>query len=243
MSKIIVVDNEPRTANLVRSLATPMGFTVFAFDNYETAAAKVETQPFDAIFLGIQASLPASLDLMRRIRKSDPDGKKLIVALSPNEDVPTLREAYGAGADLFLIKPVAGERLSRMLAAFPEWKNNKHAARLPLFVEVTCSYDGDGAFLRSLNISESGMLLQPALDVEVGRAISLEFKLPEPSVLLRVVARVTRKEGRERMGVGFVDLVPEDLNAIHLYVTGRMKDTSRPAREFLSNTGPRRLLR
>lgn len=243
MSKILVVDNEPRTANLLRTLAIPMGFTVFAFGDHEAAAAKLETQSLDAIFVGIQPSLPSSLDLMQRIRKSSLNANNVIVALSLNEDIPTLRAAFGAGADLFLIKPVVGERLTRMLAAFPEWKNNKHAARLPLFVEVTCSYDGDGTLLRSLNISESGMLLQPALDLELGEEISLEFKLPEPGVLLHVLARIARREGVERMGVSFVDLVPEDLNAIHLYVTGRMKDSSRPAREFLSVTSARRLFR
>src|SRR5437879_10800577 len=88
--------------------------------------------------------------------------------LSATNDVGTLRRAFGEGADLVVTKPISADRLRRMLLALdlPDWKGKRHAARLPLFTEVNCTWKGRQFPLRSLNISESGMLLQPAIDAE-----------------------------------------------------------------------------
>jgi len=91
--------------------------------------------------------------------------------------------------------------------------------------------------LRSLNISESGMLLQPAIAAEVGQEVALEFKIADVRASLNVLARIIRKEG-ERVGMEFVGLAPEDQNAIQLYVTGHLE--VRTPREPL-NLGTRRL--
>jgi copper(I)-binding protein len=46
-----------------------------------------------------------------------------------------------------------------------------------------------------MNISASGMLLQPAIDEEVGEEVALELKIAEAHTVLKVQARVVRKEG------------------------------------------------
>lgn len=95
--------------------------------------------------------------------------------------------------------------------------------------------------MRSMNISESGMLLQPSVEIEVGQEVELEFKIAEVRASLHVVARIARKEGIQRVAVEFVGVAPEDQNAIQLYVMGRLKDLT-PARD-LSGIGMRRLFR
>jgi hypothetical protein len=154
-----------------------------------------------------------------------------------------LRKAFGEGADFVLTKPVAAARLRPMLAGMDssEWKGRRHAARLPLFTEVICTWDDRQFPLRSMNISESGMLLQPSVDIEVGQEVELEFKIAEVCASLHVLARVVRKEGTERVGMEFVGLAPEDHNAIQLYVMGRLKDLTPP--RDLSGIGLRRLFR
>jgi two-component system chemotaxis response regulator CheY len=239
--KIMVVDDEPRTSARVRSVAAPLGYSVQPFDDYQAATQKGETQHFDAIFVGMRSPKLDGVEFVRRIRESDPNHDSVVVMLSATEDISSLRKAIGAGADLVLVKPVAGERLHRMLLAFPEWKDKRHAARLPLFTEVGCTCNGRQSALRSLNISETGMLLQPAPDLEVGRQVALEFKIAEIHASLNVVASIVRKEETELIGVAFIALAPEDVNAIHVYVTGRMKELTR--KDYLSDTRPRRLFK
>ena len=78
--------------------------------------------------------------------------------------------------------------------------------------------------MRSLNISETGILLQSSHGLMEDQEISLEFKIAEVRASLKVRARIVRKEGTERIGTEFIDLAPEDQNAIQLYVMGHLKE-------------------
>jgi CheY-like chemotaxis protein len=239
--KIIVVDDEPASLQLVRSLAAPMEHVVLPFEDYHAAGEKVETQRFDVVFAGMRMPDPAGLDLVRQVRMSEANREAAIVMLSTTDDIPSLRKAFGEGADFVLTKPVTAGRLRPMLAAMdsPGWKGRRHAARLPLFTEVSCTWDGRHSALRSMNISESGMLLQGSLDTAVGQEVAVEFKIAEVGATLKVPAKIARKEESERVGIGFIRLAPEDQNAIQLYVMGRLKDLT-PQRDF-SGIGMRRL--
>ncbi len=225
--KIMIVDDEPASVQLMRSLATPLNHTVLALQDSQEAGQRTDKQRFDVVFVGM-----GGLELTRRIRNSQPNRETTIVVLSATEDIESLREAFGEGADIVLTKPISAVRLRPMLAAMdsPGW-GKKHAARLPLFTEVNCTW-GDQQFpLRSMNISQSGMLLQPSLDVEVGQEVSLDFKIMEVRASLNVRARIVRKEGTLRVAIEFIVLAPEDQNAIQLYVMGRLVNGQTPTRE------------
>ncbi|PYU21019.1 MAG: hypothetical protein DMG30_18820 [Acidobacteria bacterium] len=238
--KIMVTDDEPKTTHLMRSLATPLGHTVLPFGDYQAAGQRGETQRFDVAFVGMRLPELNGLELAHRIRNSKPNRETIIVMLSATNDVGTLRRAFGEGADLVVTKPISADRLRRMLLALdlPDWKGKRHAARLPLFTEVNCTWKGRQFPLRSLNISESGMLLQPAIDAEVGQEVALEFKIAEFDASLNESARIIRKEGTRQLAVEFIRLAPENQNAIHLYVTGHLEG---PRRRESLKLGPRRL--
>jgi len=239
--KIMVVDDEPLSPKLIRSLAVSSGHTVLTSENSREAGQRAESQRFDVAFVAMGTPQLDGLELARRIRKSPLNLETTIVMLSSTDDVKTLRTAFGEGADFVLSKPVTAGRIRPMLAAMdsPGWKGKRHAARLPLVTEVICIWDNRQFPLRSLNISESGMLLQGSADIEVGQEVGLEFKIPDVGAALKVVGRLVRKEGADRLGVGFISLAPEELNAVQLYVMGRLRDLT-PQRD-LSNIGMNRL--
>ena len=240
--KIMVVDAEPASSKLLRSLSAPLGHTVVTFDDKQAAAQRAEAQRFDVAFVGMRSPSHEGLELVHQIRNSQPCREAIIVMLTEGEDVPTLRKAFGQGADFVLTQPLAGNRLRRMLAAMDsmEWKN-RSAARMPLFTDVACIRNGRQLPMRSLNISETGMLLQPSIEAESDQEVTLEFKIAEVNASLTVPARIVRKEGAERVAVGFTTLAPEDRNAIQLYVMGRLKDLTPP--RDLTGIGLRRVFR
>jgi CheY-like chemotaxis protein len=237
--KIMVVDDEPLSLKLMRSLAAPLGHTVLTFDDSNEVGQRAEQQRFDVVFVGIPQ--PDGLGLARQIRNSQLNRETTIVMLSATSDIESVRKAFGEGADLVLTKPVTAARLRPMLAAMdsPGWKGKRHAARLPFFTDVICTWDHRQFPLRSMNVSESGMLLQPSVDIDVGQEVAVEFKIVEVGASLNVLARIVRKDGTERVGIEFISLAPEDHNAIQLYVMGRLKDLTRP--RDLSGIGMRRL--
>ncbi|HUC53504.1 MAG TPA: response regulator [Candidatus Cybelea sp.] len=239
--KIMVVDDEPQSSKLIRSLAAPLDHTVLTFEDGQAAGQRAESQRFDVAFLGMGTPQLDGLELARRIRKSPLNLETAIVMLSAADDIGSLRKAFGEGADFVLAKPISASRIRPMLAAMesPDWKNKRHAVRLPLITEVICIWNNQQFLLRSLNISESGMFLQGSADIEVGKEVGLEFKIAEFRATLKVLGRVVRQELPDRLAVGFIGLAPEDINAIHLYVMGRLRDMT-PHRD-LSSIGMRRL--
>jgi CheY-like chemotaxis protein len=240
--RIMVVDEEPKIAQLMSAVATPLGHIVLQLGDYVVAGQRVQTQRFDVAFVGMRLPKLDGLELARQIRNSQLN--RNIIIVSTADDIASLRKAFSEGADLVLTKPPAGDHLRRMLAAMdvPGWRGRRHAARLPLFTEVKVSWNDQQYPLRSsLNISASGILLQPAVDVAIGQEVALEFKIAEVRASLNVRARIIRKEGTERVALEFIGLAPEDQNAIQVYVTGRLKDPT-PVRDLLKPE-PKRLFR
>ena len=217
-----------------------MGHSVAPFPDYRsTAGPQSENHHFDVCFVGMQSARRLrARQLAHRIRNSKPNHEAIIVMLSAGDDVACRRKAFGEGVDLILNKPIsARQRSPHMLEAFPNWKNKgRCAARLPLLTDVVCTSDGREFKARSLNISESGMLLEQSVAAEIGGEVTLIFPHPEIRASLDRSARIVRKENTQRVATEFIGLAPEDRNAIHLYVTGRSKD-AKPTRDDLPPHG------
>jgi CheY-like chemotaxis protein len=222
--KIMVADDEALSLKVMRSLTASLGHTVLTFEDRQQAAERAEKQRFDVVFLGMHLPELEGLELARRIRNSPTNHETTIVMLNDTDDTDSLRKAFGEGANFVLTKPVKAADLLPMLAAMqsPGWKRKRGAARLPLTAEVTCKRGDQEYRLRSRNLSESGMLMEPSVDVEIGGEVSMKFNIAEVGVSLDVRARIVRKEGTERVAVEFIGLTPEERNAIQLYVMGHM---------------------
>ncbi len=209
--KIMVVDDEPLSARVIRSLAVPLGHRVLTFGDSAEANQQAQNQRFDLVFVGMPRA--DGLELTQGLHKARTDVETTVVMLSAVDDVEIYRKAFGAGASFVLPKPITGARILEMLAALesPGWKNRRHAVRLPLFTDVTCKLDGKEVPMRSMNISESGMLLQSAQDdLETGKEVSLGFKLVDVGATLNLRAShrpqtrgdEPRRRGIHRSGAG-----------------------------------------
>ena len=215
----------------MRSLTVPLGHRVLTLDNGQEATQHAEKERFDVIFVGMPG--PDGIKLARQLLDSQPNKDAVVVMLSLNDDLATLREAFAAGATFVLPKPITSGRIVPMLTAMdsPNWKARRGAARLPISTEVACRCGNQTFSMRSMNISESGMLLRSSHEVEVG---SGSF----PGVQNRGISRLARRtcacrprEGSEGVGVEFVGLEIEDRNAIQLYIMGHLGQ-QKPARDL-----------
>ena len=240
--KVIAVDNEPTSLKLIRSLAVELGHTVLTSEDYQVAQQWVETRRLHVVFIGMGMAESDGFVLARHVRNSQLNRESTIVMLSSNDEIKTLRKAFSEGADLVLTKPIAASRLRPVLAAMdsPGWNSRRHSARMPLFTPVKCIWDDRQFSLRSLNISEGGILLQPSIDVAVGQEVQLEFTIAEVGATLNVLARIVRQEEARSVGLEFIGLAPEQQNAIQLYIIGRLRGPERPRNSSFVRT--RRLL-
>lgn len=231
--KILVIDDDPSTRQLVRALAIPSGHLVSAFDDSAAALAQLDVRMYDLAFVATQIRHANGLETIHSLRQSEYCRDTFIVLLNASDAIENMRAAFNEGADLAITKPLSGGQLRGLLAAMdsPGWKNKRHSARLPLFTDVVLVCGDQKLPLRSLNISESGILLQGTADAAVGADVELTFAIAEVGASLHVRGRIARKEGNDgydRLAVEFHAVSPEAQNAIELYVLGRMKDLSRP---------------
>lgn len=231
--KILVIDDDPSTQQLLRALAIPSGHLVAAFDDSAAALAQLDVRKYDLAFVSDRVRATTGLEIIHGLRESEYCSDTFIVLLNSSDSVDDIRAAFAEGADLAIAKPLSRGQLHGLLAAVdsPGWRNKRHAARLPLFTDVTFTSGDQKLALRSLNISESGILLQGSAHAAVGAEVELTFAIAEVSASLHLRGRIARKEGNDgydRLAIEFSALSCESQNTIELYVLGRMKDLSRP---------------
>ena len=223
--KVMVVDDEPAILELLKNLMGPAGFAISAFTDSREAAARVEKEKFDAVFVDFRMPGMDGFELTRCVRASPSNSKIPIVMLTGHDDLETMRKGCQAGITFFLGKPVTVEKLRGLLTVTRGAMLNekRRYARLPLRTAVSCQAGGTQFKSGSLNISEAGMLLENSGRVAVGQEVKLEFMLPQARQVLRPRARVVRLEDPNYMGVQFVAIEPEERAAIQNYILGLVK--------------------
>ena len=233
--RILIVDADPSSTTMIRTIAAPLGHVVLHFEDGSAAAQRAETHRFDVAFVGAASGLMNGCEVSRAIRDSEASHQCMIVMMSPTDSIENMQKSFSAGADLVMAKPLTTLRIRALLAgiASPGWRNRRYAVRLPLFTDATGKREGQEFALRTLNISATGILLQGAMEAGVGAEINLDFKIAEVNRSLSVNGRIVRTEEPDRFAVEFVNLAAEDKNAIQLYVMGRLTDLT-PERDFAS---------
>jgi c-di-GMP-binding flagellar brake protein YcgR len=109
----------------------------------------------------------------------------------------------------------------------PMLTEKRRHARLPYRTRVECKWGalGERQFVgTSVNIGEGGILLEPSGGLEVGEQVRVEFSMPNHKNPLRPQARVVRREDPNRVAVEFVQISPEEQEAIREYIFGRGKE-------------------
>lgn len=248
--KILVVDDEPSVLKLIKSIVEPLGYEVLALADSREAARRLEGERFDGVVFDILMPHLDGFELARRARASPLNGGAPVLMITGLNDIDTMRKCFSLGVTFFLNKPFTYEQLYSLFSAArgSMLRERRRHARLPFCTTVECTFGKlrEKHFRAvSLNLGESGMLLEPSGGLEVGQEVVLEFTLPqtraaqeaaakqsrkspfaEPpadgSGFRTIRAKVVRKASPDRIGVQFTDLPPEDRELIQRYIMGRV---------------------
>jgi CheY-like chemotaxis protein len=121
---ILVAEDNPINALLMRSLLTKLGHSAVITDNGEEAleswlSAKSAGAPYDLVLMDIQMPQLDGIETTKRIREREagqPGRHTPILALTANTLVEDRYACFEAGMDGFLIKPLDREKLTEALA-------------------------------------------------------------------------------------------------------------------------------
>jgi len=113
--RVLVVEDEKKTAAFVRKALQSEGFAVDVCHNGEDAWSAAHTTPFDAIVLDIMLPGRDGLSLLRQLRERK--NTTPVLLLSARGEVNERVEGLNSGADDYLAKPfVIAELVARVRA-------------------------------------------------------------------------------------------------------------------------------
>jgi len=232
--KVVAVDDDPDVLKTIKTVLEPLGCEVMVFEDAASAAASLRIQKVDGIFVDAQMPGTNGYDLTRTVRESGPNSRAPIVLLSDADNAAAMRHGFHAGATFFLGKPLTRERIYHLFnatrgAMIVEQRRHR---RFPFCAAVKCEYSGRQMTLQSINLSESGMLLDSSGGMDLGQEIDIEFFVPPRSKPILVHARTIRQEPPNHLAIEFVTLRPEDREILQHHLGGDADDwKSKAAKE------------
>jgi CheY-like chemotaxis protein len=223
--KILAVDKDADALRVIKEAAGPLGHEVVVLNSGLEAANQVNCQKFDGAFIG--ASLPHmdGFAVTQLMRSSLTNRRVPIVMLTDSGDAKTMRKAFAAGVTFLLNKPLDLQHLQALLGSMRgQMLNEKRRyVRLPVRTMVYCHPGETQSKTLSVNVSQSGMLLEASGGLKVGHEEELLFELPDTAGQLSPIASVVRKEPNGRTAVRFAALSPRDRKALSDFVAGIVK--------------------
>jgi CheY-like chemotaxis protein len=224
--KILVVDDERVTLEVFKTVVGSLGYDVVALLDSREAAQRIMTEKFDLIAVDVRMPHMDGFELTERIRNSRSNRGVPILMFTGYDDVETMRRGFAAGVTFYLAKPLSAPKLRGLFAAARGVviQERRRYVRLPLRVNVDCQSGGRRFKVRSLDLSQGGMLLESSGGMAEGDVAELEFSLPGVSEPLKLMAKAVRKLPPDSVALEFIEPEPREQAALQYYVTAQTKD-------------------
>ena len=237
---ILVVDDEQALLRLIGGLLSDMGAEPCLVTDSTHATELVDRDKFDGAIVDWRMPGMDGLELIRVIRRSRSNKKISVVMLTGVQVADALQQAFKAGANFFLQKPVSVAQLRHLLnatrGAMLEERRNYQRAPVSLAVRVQWGPRQERATI--VNLSASGALLSMVDPPAEGTEVSLELALPQSAERINVSGRAVRvSEGPapgeangRGVGVEFTSVQPRHRRLLAQFVEKKL--TSLSASEF-----------
>jgi DNA-binding response OmpR family regulator len=128
--RILVVEDNKKTAAFISKALKPEGFAVNVLDNGDDALSTLIATPFDAVVLDIMLPGRDGLSLLQQLRARG--NRTPVLLLSARGEVNERVEGLDAGADDYLAKPFALEELIARVRALVRRGDESKSAILRL---------------------------------------------------------------------------------------------------------------
>jgi PAS domain S-box-containing protein len=121
--RVLVVDDEPDSRELVAAVLLGCGAKVVAVDSAEEALEEMEQQKFDVLVSDIGMPLMDGLALIEKVRQLPPErgGRIPAAALTAYAGAEDRKQALSSGYQRHVAKPVEPAELTTIVASLAEW--------------------------------------------------------------------------------------------------------------------------
>src|SRR6202158_3824251 len=115
---ILVVDDEAEIREGLELLLTSEGYTVTTAETGDAGLAKLDEQPFDLLLVDVSLPDRSGLDVLRDIRRRDPDLS--VVLITAYGSIDTARAGFKNRAQDYITKPWSNDELLAQVAQVVE---------------------------------------------------------------------------------------------------------------------------
>jgi CheY-like chemotaxis protein len=216
--KLLIVEDDLPSLELMAEVFTSLEASVRPVSDSRKAAALVNEEKFDGIFLDLEMPNLHGLELTQMVRQSSWNKTTPVVIVTGREDRETMRAAFSTGATFFLQKPVDRRKLIGLFRGVRGtlFENRRRSARVPIQTDVVCTVGAREFHGQSWNLSQGGMQVEVS-NLEVGNSVKVSFRLPSSNVQIDALGTVVWTK-QARQGIRFTKVTPQNDTGIREYI-------------------------
>jgi len=202
-SRVLIVDDDPLVCELVKEVLTSVEMDAVTLTESREASSRLAQEKFQAVFLDVHMPHPGGIELAGQMRASGMNRSTPIVIITGEDDRTALTDAFNAGANFFLYKPIDRHRLLRLIrvAQGPIQREARRYERVKVACKVSIERNQERVSGMTLDLSLGGMFIQASRTLPLGSVVQVLLELKPGAPLLTFPARVVRVAANDCMGL------------------------------------------
>jgi DNA-binding response OmpR family regulator len=228
--KILIVDDDFQTLELLREVLSSMGADVRCIDSPIRALDLAQREKFDGVIVDVMMPEMDGAQLTTEIRKTALNRQTTIVGVSGSDDQKTMQSMMSAGATFFLHKPFDRANLMRRLNSTrgSMMQEQRRFVRVPIHTEVTGTAGNLSIRGTARDISEGGICFISTAPLHPGMNVTVATTLPGQDDHFEAAGSVVRATQECLVSVQFQQLESQKLVLVREFVRQHLSRSWEP---------------
>jgi CheY-like chemotaxis protein len=215
-SLLVCADAAP--VQLLTRLLADLGIEVEPCGNLSLARARVNDRHFDAMLVDCLDE-PAAVDLIAHVRSAPKNYESVVIALL--EGPSGAGNAFAAGANFVLYKPISQERAAHCIRAACSLIRRERRVRPRIAVTAAASMDYPGkeqASAQLMDVNELGLKVRTDEKLPPSCKAYFQFTLPGEKAVIRLSGEVMWQDSAGRAGLRFASVPPSSRRVLQGWI-------------------------
>ena len=220
---VIVADDTAFVRDRFATALLGAGHTAYTVKSAAELLARVrgDRDRIDLIVLDLRLPHAGGVDLVRAIRKLDPERRLPILVFSGTiATADEVRDLAALGVSGYINEYSAVQHILPSLAPhlFPDNFNRRGSPRVVLGIPVAYRFGNTIAAALTLNLSKGGLAIRTMSPLQEGSKVKVRFRLPGAKGDVDAESRVAWSDRRVGMGLQFEKVEAPDQAAVDEFV-------------------------